>query len=526
MTQPYRSTTLPPRSQSATFSLPVALLIGLAGAVVIASRWLVQTGEMDSFDAVNYILALSHFDMSLHQPQPPGYFLYILIGRFFLGLAPSPTTALLAVSAVFSGLAVVAAYLAGEALFDRRAGILTAALVAVSPFVWYVGVIIAPYTVDLFFSFTLGWQMWRLRESPSASRLWIAAGTLGLAGAIRPQTLVFLTPLLVYSAWKLGLLRVAAGVVLAGGVFCAFFIPSVLISGGMGKFLEAMSGILPKFSATVNPYANFFYPIRYLGTIYKTLEAGLRILTEPAVIFVLLGIFTLPRSRWIFLGLWFIPAWVVYFLIWPGNTGTVLVSIAPFFLLGGIGLAWTIERFKRIGWIVAAGLLLLQAWMFLFMPARPFGDAYRFFENRALLNDLVGNTLERVRLVHDHAAELPPQSTAIMAVQFRLPQFYLPEYSILSYPSFDPAHPEKILSLARAQGGRIDFFGNLKPQAVLPPGTDRLILFDLLPKEMGADPALTTRLERNHHFFYLVQAPPGQILIWDGRRLGAAPGGR
>ena len=85
----------------------VAFLAIVFGLVVL-SRLPFHTQGVESFDAVNYMLAIDHFDMRLGQPQPPGYILYILIARVANALTGDPHRALLLVSQVFSGAAVVA----------------------------------------------------------------------------------------------------------------------------------------------------------------------------------------------------------------------------------------------------------------------------------------------------------------------------------------------------------------------------------------------------------------------------------
>ena len=65
---------------------PLLLLVLLAG-VVAATRLPLAPPYLFSFDNVNLALALERFDPRLHQPQPPGYPLFVgqarLLNWFF-----------------------------------------------------------------------------------------------------------------------------------------------------------------------------------------------------------------------------------------------------------------------------------------------------------------------------------------------------------------------------------------------------------------------------------------------------------
>src|SRR5678815_5210744 len=51
--------------------------------------------SLEDIDSINFALGLHHFDPALHQPHPPGYPVYIALGRVTLavihGVAPGLT---------------------------------------------------------------------------------------------------------------------------------------------------------------------------------------------------------------------------------------------------------------------------------------------------------------------------------------------------------------------------------------------------------------------------------------------------
>src|SRR5207237_5277648 len=57
-----------------------------------------------NWDTVQFILALDHLDLHAHQPHPPGYILYVLMGRLADSVVGEPSLALSLLSVLFSAL--------------------------------------------------------------------------------------------------------------------------------------------------------------------------------------------------------------------------------------------------------------------------------------------------------------------------------------------------------------------------------------------------------------------------------------
>src|SRR5438552_16383912 len=55
-------------------------LLLLTGAVAI-TRFVFRSHYLYDLDSVNFALAMQRFDPRVHHPHPPGYFLYICLGR-------------------------------------------------------------------------------------------------------------------------------------------------------------------------------------------------------------------------------------------------------------------------------------------------------------------------------------------------------------------------------------------------------------------------------------------------------------
>src|ERR671913_1285388 len=108
----------------------------------------------DDIDATNFMLALHDFDLRANQPHPPGYPVFIALGRAahavisVIGPVTGPATpetvdvnALALTSAVFGSLAIVPLIALWTALGGDRSRAWLAALLAVcSPLFWYTSI--------------------------------------------------------------------------------------------------------------------------------------------------------------------------------------------------------------------------------------------------------------------------------------------------------------------------------------------------------------------------------------------------
>ncbi len=489
------------------------------GVGTVLSRLPFQIDILNNHDAVNYALALDHFDMRLHQPQPPGYPLYIILGRAFNLVFHDHLAALVWLSTVFSGLAVIAIYLAGREMFSRRVGLVAALLLATSSVFWFQGEIAAPYTADLFASVMVGWLCYRLVTSSGRGVVWSTALAVGLAGALRLQTIAFLFPLFLYALRRRHWKTIGSAIILAGGVFGLFFIPAVIVSGGPRAFMRSMRVIVPIFwsTKTLIQSAKWSRFVHNADTIGRYV---LRTLGEFALPFVLVGYLTRSQrlrfwrnSKLFFLVVWVLPTWIVYFLIWPGNLGTILICMPPLFLLAAVGLDWVMARPRwgtTVGW---ASLVVLLAWriaIFTILPQYPFGEHYRRFDNHETVDSIANYYQTRLSLV----SEVPVEGTIVYANAFRHIQYYLPEYRTFSPPSLRRSDPTIVKSIVSIENGEMEVWNMRDVTTLIPPETERIVFFDLPPEILLADQALVEERSENGYTIQIISVPPNYKALW------------
>ena len=96
------ATELPKRAQMSSLIGGWALLL----LALLVSRVPLLPKYLVTFDAINFALAIQHFDPSLHQPQPPGYPFFVFFLRAIAAFG-STTESVFATAGILSSWVVL-----------------------------------------------------------------------------------------------------------------------------------------------------------------------------------------------------------------------------------------------------------------------------------------------------------------------------------------------------------------------------------------------------------------------------------
>ncbi len=255
------------------------------------------TGPTD-WDSAQYAAAVSHFDISHGEPQPPGYWLYIEAGRLVSHLAGIGTVpALVALAAMASALAVSAVTAAGRDLAGPWTGAAAGVLVATSPFAWYSGSQVATYSFDLLAASLLCLLAWRAH--PGSRHGILAVGALALLAGFRQSMMLELALIVLLAlvasvrSWR----QMAAAVVVGGAGVLVWLVPMSLAQpGGLGTWLRDTRIEAQGAAAQTSLLAHAPGAATNLGTFaaYTVLALGPLAVMATAAATVLL----IRRARW------------------------------------------------------------------------------------------------------------------------------------------------------------------------------------------------------------------------------------
>ncbi len=177
-----------------------------AGGIVLAALLIYlpfRSISLDDFDSFNFVRALTDFNPARFQPHPPGYVLYVLLGRAALALLGNPRLALTTLSAVSAALACGLLYATAALLFDRRSGLVAVLFVIATPLMWLNAGKALSDAPGLCAQALGGLLLALALRRPTAARLSIAAGWVGVAAGFRPQAVLGLAAAwLVVAVWS------------------------------------------------------------------------------------------------------------------------------------------------------------------------------------------------------------------------------------------------------------------------------------------------------------------------------------
>lgn len=361
------------------------LVVGALGFLAIHLWWLPRA--LEDPDSINFALGVESFDVSKHQPHPPGYPVYIALAKASTGMVgvvrpnwdrdrrAAVGLALLGVLAGTVGLFVLAEFWLAVGLPPNLAW-LSALLTVVSPLFWItasrpltdvVGLVAALAVQTWLFR---GWRLVRDGATSLPIAWTIAAFGVGLLPGLRSQTVWLIGPL---GCWALGELlwrrrwshaaRFAA-LTVAGGL--AWLVPLIVWSGGLTRYLSTLGAQGAEDFAGVEMLATTptLDMLRFALDRTFLVPWQLPALGQVVCVLAAVGLIRMVRTgpgvvACLCLAFW---PYVIFHLTFQ-ETLYALPIVVPVAGLAVVGLAWLLRRF-----VVAGALTLAVAGLSLALP--------------------------------------------------------------------------------------------------------------------------------------------------------------
>jgi hypothetical protein len=211
------------------------LLLG----VTFLSRLPFRSSIPYGLDSIQFVLALEQYDVRLHQPHPPGYFLFVALGKLFQFFFQDPNFSYVVLNFIASLLTVWITVRLGSSLFGSTNGLLAGWILAFSPVFWFHGEVALSNALDAFFVCLVAFLSWK-NLGGDFSSLYGSALALGLAGGVRQNTLVFLLPLWLVSLRQAGWKKAFQAMVCLALVVLGWYLPMSWLSGGVSGYQQAL----------------------------------------------------------------------------------------------------------------------------------------------------------------------------------------------------------------------------------------------------------------------------------------------
>src|SRR5712691_5411743 len=211
----------------------------LGAILVLISRLATLPKTFWEGDELLFAAAVLKFDPWSSRPHPPGYPLYVGLGKFFALFTGDPFPALIALSVIASVIGFIALSIAfRHILEDADLAVCGALLFYFSASMLVHGTLPSSDGPALMFVALMFWAATAFPDSVTERR----AIALGLAASAaigtRPQLVVSVLPLLiVLLLWTRNLRKIVAGLISFGVLSIAWFAPLMDAAGGWSKLL-------------------------------------------------------------------------------------------------------------------------------------------------------------------------------------------------------------------------------------------------------------------------------------------------
>lgn len=391
------------------------------------------------FDAANFALALDSFQPAAHQPQPPGYPLYVALTRVVHGLVSDVSLTFLFAGMLGAGVTARLLGMLGERMFGRRAGVFAALLFLTNPIVWQTGLTNQVRIYLALISTAVALAAWPLYSSGGDAKTQTRrlAGTsflLGLLAGFRPEMLVALMAVPLVAAIRMRpRFRACAIALTAIGVGAMpWFVPLVERVGGIGAFLRMMQG----YSAAQAGKTSVLFGASWagaLGMFAATLwwvSLGVAAWL-PATLLIRWPLKDLRRQLR-FLLVWFVPLVLFAVLIHMAASGHALSFIPVLCLVGGWVLSSVAAlRSRKVAVLFIAGALCLNVTFFFKPYAKGVKEAS--YKTVGVIRGINESTLQKI----DTIASADP--TYIVTdgrwLSWRMLEYYYPQIPVLFLPA-------------------------------------------------------------------------------------------
>jgi hypothetical protein len=214
----------------------------LAALAFVALHLPFLPASLEDLDSINFALGLRQFDVAEHQPHPPGYPVFILLGKLARAFVPSEAHALSLVGVLAGGIAVYALMLFARSLAgSERIALAAAILAATAPLFWMTASRPLSDVAGLAAALAV---LAMVLPARGPRGLAAAAATAGIGAGIRSQVAWLTVPMLLLgvarqqrSERRRAATAAAAGYLIGVLLWAA---PLVVLSGGPAEYLRVL----------------------------------------------------------------------------------------------------------------------------------------------------------------------------------------------------------------------------------------------------------------------------------------------
>ncbi|NIM07202.1 MAG: DUF2723 domain-containing protein [Armatimonadetes bacterium] len=311
--------------------------------LAVGSRAAFASPLLYDHDSFLFARAVVNYDLSAGVPHPPGYILYVLLGRLLAHLTQDVNQGLIWVGILSGALAGICIYRLGRRIFGAGVGVIGALFYLLGPMIWFYHEIALTYAAEGAFSALVALLAWRTYRG-SKGGAYLLCVALGVAGGIRPWLIPQLLPLWLLAFWRFGVWRAVLGLGLVVISSLSWLVPNAASAGGMAAYFSL-----------VRNYGGGLLSEGHLGSLAGTVSAARMMGLWFYLTFgwALAGLIWLLARRWIlrkpsslrvqsgvriFFACWILPAFLLRLFAHLTMPGYLLIFLPGICLLAAAGI--------------------------------------------------------------------------------------------------------------------------------------------------------------------------------------------
>lgn len=322
-------------------------LLAIISRIPFTSKFLYE------WDSVDYALAFEKYDISHHQPHPPGYILFVALGRIVNIIFNDANATIIFLSVIFSILTTLLLYFLAKQMFSRVVGISSSLLLLFNPMFWFFGEVATIYAAEAFLATLIAYLSYQVFRGKESFLYWSTLA-LGLAGGIRQDITLFMFPLWLFCLFyhDRSFKRITQAFVLLTVSVLVWYVPMILFTGGYEMYSSLSSAQLIRAFQHTSIFfgADIFHSALSVIKLFSWSIIGLSFLG-----FLIISIYCKTKiqsvellsikknPKLIFFLLWIMPSFLFYLLIYIIKPGYILVYLPALQII--VGYAFTLFSF-------------------------------------------------------------------------------------------------------------------------------------------------------------------------------------
>lgn len=388
------------------------------------------------WDGPQYTIAIVRYSLENHTPAPPGYPIYIALGKIAHVFISDLHTSILMVSLIGGGIGAAFFYILGLKFFNRYVGIISALLFLTGPVFFFFGITANPYGL---LPITAGALALTVLQIKRKNKHGVLLGVIyAISVGIRPQDAIFLTPLFIY-----GLLlsnkknKIYAIFSFISGLLI-WMLPLFYAAGGLNNYIS----LLKNYQET----ALTGFSINHLFRVWFIMVKGMFLSFTIASLFLIPYLFDLfkflrikNKTNYILKNdyiiifiLWIFPSLLFNAFVRSDHAAHQMTYISAFLVLISYSM-WRIFKFQtNLLWLVVASIVLFN--LFTFFRDRDPEMKKTYISQSYHYSEIRKNNIRMKAKVNYIQKNYNPQTTLIVTTEemFRPYTYYLKDFRILA----------------------------------------------------------------------------------------------